>query len=455
MEQEIRFCTTSDGVSIAYATLGSGPPLVYANGWPGNLATEWEQGFVREFLETFASAFTLVRYDMRNSGLSGAAGDDMALDSLVTDLDAVADALQLEQFPLMSLGLLGAPVAVTYAARHSDRVSRIAALSPFVAGNRLMNDAQYKAMSSYVAAFGRLVTPDTFRDPERHGVDPKKMGAAGSIHERSAPPEIVARLLETLFRADLGDALDRLEMPVLVMHGSGDGTVSLEVSREFAARLKTARFVPYDGAGAAPWADTARILPELFEFFGAPPPRLAAGVRPAPAGSMATILFTDITSSTALTQQIGDAKAHELVREHNDIVRQALTAHGGTEIKHTGDGIMASFSTASAALECAISIQRGIDKESEEMHGHPPFQVHVGLNAGEPVAEGGDLYGTAVQLARRICDQAPAGEILVSNVVRELAAGKGFLFAETGETALKGFEEPVRLYQLRWRDGPV
>jgi class 3 adenylate cyclase len=445
MDQEIRFCTTRDGVSIAYATIGSGPPLVYANGWPGNLAMEWEQSFVREFLETFAAEFTLVRYDMRNSGLSGRAGDDMSLDLLVADLEAVVDALDLREAPLMSLGLLGAPVAVSYAAQHEGRVSRIATLSPFVGGNRLLNEAQYNAMSAYVSAFGQLVTPDTFRDAERHGVDPKKVGAAGAIHERSAPPDIIARLLETLYRADLSDALERLDMPVLVLHGSGDGTVSLEVSREFAARLRNARFVPYDGAGAAPWADAAKILPEIFEFLGAARPRLTAAAT-SRAAALATILFTDITSSTALTQRLGDAQAQELVREHNTIVRKALATHSGAEIKHTGDGIMASFRTASAALECAIDIQLAVSERRDAN-----LQVHVGLNAGEPVAEGEDLYGTAVQLARRICDYAPPGQILASNVVRELAAGKGFLFADTGETALKGFEEPVRLYELLWQ----
>jgi adenylate cyclase len=165
------------------------------------------------------------------------------------------------------------------------------------------------------------------------------------------------------------------------------------------------------------------------------------------AGSVQTILFTDIASSTALTQRLGDVKAHELTREHNAIVREALARHGGSEIKHTGDGIMASFSTASAAVDCAIGIQQSVAERDDTN-----LQVHVGVNAGEPVAEESDLFGTAVQLARRICDQAGPAQILVSNVVRELAAGKGFLFADTGDVVLKGFEEPVRLYEARWQE---
>lgn len=135
------------------------------------------------------------------------------------------------------------------------------------------------------------------------------------------------------------------------------------------------------------------------------------------------------------------------MRTHNAIVRDALQAHGGLQIKHTGDGIMASFPTASGALECAVAIQRAVAERDD-----PNLHVHIGLNAGEPVAEESDLFGTAVQLARRICDQAQGGQILVSNVVRELAAGKGFLFANSGDVVLKGFEDPVRLYEVRWRE---
>jgi adenylate cyclase len=180
---------------------------------------------------------------------------------------------------------------------------------------------------------------------------------------------------------------------------------------------------------------------------------------------LVTILFTDLTSSTALTQRLGDAKAQELVRAHNAIVREALRAHDGTEIKHTGDGIMASFPTASGALECAVAVQRavqGADPSPSPLRqaqgrlsparGGERLAIHIGLNAGEPVAEEKDLFGTAVQLARRICDQAEGGEILASDVVRQLAAGKGFLFADRGEQALRGFEDPVRLWELRWRE---
>ena len=164
-----------------------------------------------------------------------------------------------------------------------------------------------------------------------------------------------------------------------------------------------------------------------------------------------TILFTDMVGSTALTGRLGDDQAQELLRDHDTIVREALQTRGGNEIKHTGDGIMASFASASGGLDCAVAIQRALAQRNEERP-EAPIHVRIGLNVGEPVRERGDLFGTAVQLARRICDQAEADQILVSNVVRELVAGKGFLFADQGETALRGFEDPVRLFEVRWTE---
>jgi len=192
------------------------------------------------------------------------------------------------------------------------------------------------------------------------------------------------------------------------------------------------------------------VVAAINEFLGLGE-EMTTGARAAltEAGGLVTILFTDMEGSTVFTQRLGDAKAQEVVRTHNRIVRDALKACSGSEVKHTGDGIMASFASAIRALECAIAIQRAFAQHNEE-HPDTPVRVRIGLNAGEPVAEEEDLFGTAVQLAARICAQAERGEILVANVVRELAAGKGFLFADRGEVALRGFEDPVRLYQVRW-----
>lgn len=177
--------------------------------------------------------------------------------------------------------------------------------------------------------------------------------------------------------------------------------------------------------------------------------------------SLLTILFTDIEDSTALTQRLGDARAQaEVVRIHNGFVRNALASRGGSEIKHTGDGIMATFPSATATVSCAIAIREASAQHNRD-YPDAAFSVRIGLNAGEPVAEDDDVYGTAVQLAARICAQAAPGQILASDVVRQLVAGKGLLFDALGAVQLKGFDAAVPVFEIRaeaeageqlWRD---
>ena len=220
-----------------------------------------------------------------------------------------------------------------------------------------------------------------------------------------------------------------------------------------AAAIPDAQFELLEGEAFTPWmGDSHEVLGAVARFLGLPEPDAEPEQEAARIGGLATILFTDMEGSTALAQRLGDAAAQEVRRAHNDIVRSALSANGGSEIKHTGDGIMASFSTASGALECAIAIQRGV-ADHREANPDSPLGVYVGLNAGEPIAEERDLFGTSVDLAARLVDHAQPGQIIASDVVRQLAAGKDFLFSDLGETALRGFEDPVKLWEVRWREG--
>src|SRR3982074_2506698 len=163
------------------------------------------------------------------------------------------------------------------------------------------------------------------------------------------------------------------------------------------------------------------------------------------------ILFTDIVGSTALTQSIGDDAAMALLKAHDTIVRDALTAFRGREIKHTGDGIMASFLSSAGAVKCASQIQREFSKPPEkEGASGPPIKVRIGAAAGEPVEHHHDLFGCTVQLAARLCSHAVAGQILVSNAIADLCIGKGLTFRSLGEVALKGFDRPLQIHAVEW-----
>jgi class 3 adenylate cyclase len=158
------------------------------------------------------------------------------------------------------------------------------------------------------------------------------------------------------------------------------------------------------------------------------------------------IMFTDLVGSTQISSREGDASALELLEHHDRIVREALSSYSGREVKHTGDGIFASFSHVSAAVGCALEIQSGFGepKKVDTNEG----RLRIGISAGEPVSQHEDLFGAVANLASRICGHASAGQILVSNAVRELLVGKPVSFVDRGPIALKGFDDPVRLFEV-------
>jgi class 3 adenylate cyclase len=159
-----------------------------------------------------------------------------------------------------------------------------------------------------------------------------------------------------------------------------------------------------------------------------------------------TIVFTDLVGSTAIHDRLGDDAAMAVLGRHDAIVREALAGHRGREVKHTGDGIMASFGDASDALGASLQMQRAFARAAGEAGA---IEVRIGINSGEPVAHDDQLYGLAVNLARRLCDAADPGTILVSDVVRGLTMGKGFAFESLGERRFKGIEAPVAVSALR------
>ncbi|HEY3179081.1 MAG TPA: nickel-binding protein [Casimicrobiaceae bacterium] len=161
-----------------------------------------------------------------------------------------------------------------------------------------------------------------------------------------------------------------------------------------------------------------------------------------------TVLFTDIVDSTALTQRLGDDAAMAFLQVHDTIVRDALGAWGGREVKHTGDGIMACFVSTVAAVRCATRIQRALSQH-EQANSDLPVKVRIGAAAGEPVENHMDLFGTTVQLAARLCSHAQPEQSLVSNAVAELCIGKGLMFHDMGEVSLKGFDRPIRVHAVQ------
>jgi class 3 adenylate cyclase len=452
MEQDIRFCKAADGVRIAYAASGEGYPLLFVHGWASHLEFWPKMPRFEEFVHSrLAERYHYYRYDARGWGLSDRDVTDFSIEKKLLDVEAVVENAGLERFAVIATSE-GGPTAITYAVRNPERVSHLILLGTFAWTPRPSDEELpilRARMMTIKPGWGRD-TPE-FRQlwtamfmPE---ADMEMIRWFNELQRVSGSAETVMALIGSLAKVDVRDLLPQVRVPTLVAHARGDLSCPFEGGREIASSIPGARFLPLESNNhlllpGEPANDV--LLKAITEFIGDPDAAAKSEAASAP-GGLVTILFTDMEGSTALTQQIGDDRAQDMVRRHNTAVRDALKAHAGHEIKHTGDGIMASFASARGAVDCAVAIQRALAEGDG-------VRVRIGLNAGEPVAEEQDLYGTSVQMAARVCAEADAGEILVSNVVRELAAGKGFLFNDRGDHALKGFEDPVKLYEVRWRE---
>jgi len=371
---------------------------------------------------------------------------DFSLDAGVRDLEAVVDRLGLERFALWAPALSG-PASIAYAVRHPERVSHLWLWNSMARSTDLTGGPQVQALRQLLDSDWEMFT-ETMAHVAFGWSEGEQARRYAAVIRESVTQEWVQAFLAAP-DVDVTELLPQVRSPTLVLHRREAPFPSVDTARGLASRIPNARLALLEGSAGTPTAgDTEAVLTAIEEFLGEGEEATAGAEAPA-AGAVHTILFTDVEGSTALTQRLGDSRARELLREHERMVREALKSHGGSEVKTMGDGFMASFSSATKALECAIAMQRAFAQHNESAE--EPILVRVGLNAGEPIAEDNDLFGTAVNEAARITATANGGEILVSDVVRQLAKGKDFLFNDRGETSLKGFDEPVRLYEVRWK----
>jgi class 3 adenylate cyclase len=445
-QPRVQFCTTSDGVKIAYTVVGEGPPLVLVPGWVSHVELNWERADTRARTEALAKDFTFIQYDKRGTGLSDRDVDDFSLEKRLLDIEALVDHLRLSRYAVRGQSE-GGPVAIAHAVDHPDRVSHLILQGTYAHLGR--TDATDALVSLIAAEWGlgsntmtSIFMPSATKEDQVWFV---------RYQREAATREGAAAMLRANLETDVRHLLERVQAPTLVIHSEQDLAVPFTHARDLARTIPNASLVRYEGDHAALAAyDHINSLTREFILGDS---AASGDVAPAPSSGLLTIMFTDIERNTELLARLGDAAWRDLLREHERITRDLLKKHGGAEIKTIGDAFMASFASASSALECAIALQRAFEARNESAK--EPIHVRVGLNTGEPIAEDGDLFGASVTMASRICGKAEPGQILAANVVRELAAGKRFLFADHGDVVLRGFEDPVRLYQLNWSAAPA
>lgn len=256
--QKIRFCESGDGTQIAYATIGTGPPLVRAGHWLTHLEHDWHSPVWRPLLDEFARTFQISRYDQRGNGLSDWAIRNTSLDAFVDDLEAVVDAAKLDRFALYGTSQ-GAPIAVSYAVRHPERVSHLILHGGYVRGRTLRaSEAEReqgeailalirhgwgKEGSPFIKAFTSMYIPDGTKE---------QIDSLVELQVQTVSPENAVILRTAVDNFDVSELLAKVSVPTLVIHGRNDGVQPLDEGRKLASGIKGSEFVLLDSSNHAP-----------------------------------------------------------------------------------------------------------------------------------------------------------------------------------------------------------
>jgi class 3 adenylate cyclase/pimeloyl-ACP methyl ester carboxylesterase len=461
IEPRIEYVTTDDGVSLACTKFGEGPPLImHYSGMISNF--EMELAFPPTLIcyEALAKVATVIRYDFRNTGLSTRGVKDISLEAHVRDVEVVRQHFQMEAATLL-FPYRTTQLALAYADAHPDRVTAL--ILPYLELDR-SSSLIPERVDDLLQAAGRLgwEVLSSVIAVVQMGLEAHANAAwfARYLYESINFEDIMRSEVE-FRRHDFVSAAAGVRCPTLLLHRRLPPyavPASPEMIRahranitRFSAAIPGAQSAIFEGSNV--WfMDDELMIARIMDFLQGLHPKDAAAPASTTAipGGFRTVLFTDLVGHTEMMQRLGDARGREVLRDHERITREALKKYAGTEIKTDGDSFMVSFASVAAAVDCAIELQRAFATYSETAGER--LVVRMGLNAGEPIEEDGDLFGATVILASRIAAKAGAGEILVSDNVRSLSAGKGFLFGDRGEFVAKGFEEPVRISEVRWRE---
>jgi class 3 adenylate cyclase/pimeloyl-ACP methyl ester carboxylesterase len=442
----VKYCQTRDGTRLAYFEIGDGPPLLYLPSLPQHLLLSWDIPFFRDSHLWLAARSRLIRYDSRGTGMSQTTSTDRSVEAFAADLEDLVDYLDLRSFTIFALAASGLP-AIAYAADHPDRVEKMVLWNVYPSFPEMLSDPRVVSLINLASTDWELFT-ETFSRVFYGWDNAREAAQIAAVLRRSCTQEEMVAAIAAQREASVVDFLPRITAPTLVVHYESIVGIGVNPSSILASGIPNASLrmlprptvTPFDDPDASGWLGAFLWGEEQH-----PAPSPGDQKKSGAIVSLRTVLFTDLVGHTEMMSRLGDERGRAVLREHERITREVLKAHGGTEVKTMGDGFMASFGSVTKAVECAIALQRAFaEREGEAL------TVRVGLNAGEPIEEDGDLFGATVILASRIAAKAGGGEILVADTVRGLCSGKGFLFADRGEFVAKGFEEPVRVYEVAW-----
>ena len=434
MEPRIQYARTSDGVSIAFAVMGEGRTVVRVPPVPwSHVQREWEDLSFLLPIKPLAGACRIVWYDSRGSGLSDRDNLDFSIGALASDLAAVLDRLDADDYALCAVWD-GVPAAIAYTAAHPERVSHLVLIEGYTKGSEYLESAagrvelgiRDKDWVLYTDMLVRLIW----------GYDDPKLGREIAEHLRfCAEPEALRAAYDAAnYEWDVSTLAPRVAAPTLVINNQNLSWLPVRAGQRLASCIPNCRFMVIDDL-------TYHSVPQRIADFLELTPQEKN--EPLPSGT-AIILFADIADSTALTEQMGDAAFREKARELDGALRSVIRDNAGTPIegKLLGDGVLAVFTSARQAIEAALACAGAGNREG--------LPLHLGIHAGDVIREENNVYGGAVNIASRISGLSAPGEVLVSETVRSLArTSAGVRFEDRGEQSLKGVGEPVRVWAVR------
>ena len=439
---ETRYARSGD-LNIAYQTFGEGPDLVLIPPLVSNVELSWESEVFRRTFEYIGRHVRVTQFDKRGTGGSDAFKAPPTLAERMDDIVAVMGAAGIERAHLLGLSE-GGLMAQLFACRHAERVDRLV----------LMNCVPGATIGLELAEKGTLDVDDLHRRfmhlVETWGHEPAVFAEmmapsqvsndaflrwAARFQRLSASPAGIRRQINSIFGLD-GVDLSEIAQPTLVIHATGDRVIPVEAGRLLAERIPGAVLAEVDADDHFIWATPNwRAVTELWLSF------LLPSVQPGRARRFAAILFTDLVGSTSMSSSLGDDEWTDLLASHDRVCDAVVGMQRGRVVKRTGDGILATFDTASAAVRAAAALRT-------ELAGIG-LQVRAGVHAGEiDVHDDGDISGLAVNIAARVEAAGGAGDVLVTSTVRDMLLGSGLTSIEQGEHELKGIDGAWRLHAI-------
>jgi class 3 adenylate cyclase len=397
---------------------------------PSSRSTPPEQARWQAYIDRMASFSRFIRFDLRGIGLSDPLGsaDPPTVEQWAGDALAVMDAEQVRQAAVVGVAF-GGLAALLLAAAYPERARALVLVNSFA---RMIRDSDYPPgiPSRVVARFMEAVVEPGDTPADDLPLMAPSLVTDGSFAawwrragHRGASPAM-ARAVWRAAQTDLRPALTGIHVPTLVLHGGHNRFVVVGHGRYMAEHIQGSGYVELDTADHVPWASDADFAGEIEEFL--------TGTRQVGSRNrrLASVLFTDIVSSTEQAAAVGDRSWAERLDQHDRAVERQLARFGGHLVKRTGDGVLATFDGPARAARCATAIRDAVRQLG--------LEARAGLHAGEVEGRGDDVAGIAVHIAARVAAMAGPGEVLVSRTVADLVAGSGIEFEDRGEHELKG-----------------